>query len=140
MPYRSWEESAPGSEPEHPVTPTKASRNDGTSLADPDPAVPAALSEQEEVLGATKIRPPRHDLKYEVVQLWVTGEKAEKDEAVITTELEDSMREYMELSGQRKFLGHRSRPIDKGLWKIGRSHTDKRGVTNAISAVARSVS
>ena len=48
------------------------------------------------------IRPPRHVLKYEVVKRWVTGERAEQDHVVIETQLETLMREYMELSGQRK--------------------------------------
>ena len=46
-------------------------------------------------------------MKYEVVQRWVqrwvTGERAEKDKDVIKVELEDLMREYMELSGQKVF-------------------------------------
>ena len=74
------------------------------------------------------IRPPRHVLKYEVVKRWVTGEWAEKDEDVIKTELEVLMREYMELSGQRKYFGHKTLPTDKGLWKLRSSHTDRRGI------------
>ena len=68
----------------------------------PDFEIQAAWSDEEEELGAKKIRPPRHVLKYEVVQRWVTGERAEKDEDVITTELETLMREYVELSSQRQ--------------------------------------
>ena len=59
------------------------------------------------------IRPPRHVLKYEVVKRWVTGERAEQDHVVIETQLETLMREYMELSGQRKVFGHGTNPTDK---------------------------
>ena len=90
----------PVSEPEHPVTPTKPSRNDGSRRADPYAADPYRLSDEEEGLGATKIRPPRHVLTYEVVKRWVTGERAVLSEAQIQTELEDLMYEHMELSGQ----------------------------------------
>ena len=43
-------------------------------------------------------------MKYEVVKRWVTGERAEIDEDAIKTQLEDLMREYMELSCQRRIL------------------------------------
>ena len=113
MSCRPWEEPAPVSEPENPVTPTKSSRNDGASRAGPVAEDPFALSDEEEELGATKIRPPRHVLKYEVVKRWVTGERAEQDHVVIETQLETLMREYMELSGQRMFFGHGTNPTDK---------------------------
>ena len=124
MPSRPWEETAPVSEPEHIVTPTKPSRNDGASRAEPYPEDSFRLSDEEKGLGATKIRPPRHVLKYEVFQRWVTGERAEQDEDKIET----LMREYMELPCQRKFFGHRANPTYKGLWKLRRSHTDRRGI------------
>ena len=116
------------SEPAHPVTPSKPSRIDGTSRADTYAEDLYRLSDEEEGIGAKKIRPPRHVLKYEVFMCWVTGDRAELDEDVIQTELKDLMCEYMELSGQRKVFGHRSNPTDKGLWKLARSHTDKRGI------------
>ena len=49
MPCRAWEEAAPVSAPENPVTPTKTSRNDGASHADPYAADPYRLSDEEEV-------------------------------------------------------------------------------------------
>ena len=128
MSYRPWEEPTPVSEPENPITPTKPSRNDGASRADSDAEDPAAQSDEDEGIGAKKIRPPRHVLKYEVVKRWVTGDRAELDDDKINSELEDLMREHMKLSGQRKFFGHRSNPTDKGLWKLARYHTDKRGI------------
>ena len=76
MSCRPWEEPTPVSEPPHPVTPTKQSRNDGASRAHPDPEDPYRLSDEEEGIGAKKIRPPRHVLQYEVVKRWVTGERA----------------------------------------------------------------
>ena len=74
-------------------------------------------------------------MKYEVVKSWVTGERAEQleDEDEIGTELETLMRQYMEHSGQRKFFGHRTNLTDKELWKLGRSHTDKRGITYDVN-------
>ena len=63
MPSRPWEETAPVSEPEHIVTPTKPSRNDGASRADPYAADPYRLSDEEEGIGAKKPRPPRHVLQ-----------------------------------------------------------------------------
>ena len=80
MPCRPWEEEQQDPAPKHPVTPTKASRNDGASHADSDAEDPATHSEEEEELGAKKIRQPRHVLKYEVVKRWVTGERAVLDE------------------------------------------------------------
>ena len=76
MSCRPWEEPTPDSEPPHPVTLTKPSRNDGASHADSDAEDPDPRSDEEEELGATKIRPPRHVLTYEVVKRWVTGERA----------------------------------------------------------------
>ena len=128
MPYRPWEEPTPDSEPAHPVTPNKQYRNDGASRAHPDPEDPYRLSDEEEGIGAKKIRPPRHVLQYEVVKRWVTGDRAELDEDKIDAELVDLMRGHMELSGQRKFFGHKNNPTDKELWKLARFHTDKRGI------------
>ena len=130
MSYRPWEESTLDSQPPHPVTPTKPSRNDGASRAHPYPEDPYRLSDEEEGLGAKKPRPPRHVLKYEVVKRWVAqaGDRAELDDDKINSELEDLMREHMELSGQQKFFGHRINPTDKGLWKLVHYHTDKRGI------------
>ena len=74
------------------------------------------------------IRPPRHVLTYEVVKRWVTGERAVLSDTQIKTELEELMYEPMELSGQRKFFGHRSLSSDLGSWKLGRTHTNKHGI------------
>ena len=63
MSCRPCEEPTPVSELPHPVTPTKPSRNDGGSRADPDAADPYWLSDEEEGLGGKKIRPPRHVLR-----------------------------------------------------------------------------
>ena len=104
MSCRPWEEPTPESDLPPPVTPTKQSRNDGASHADPDAEDPDQQSDQEEELGATKIRPPRHVLQYEVVKRWVTGDKAELDNAAIEAELDEIMREHLELSGQKKVL------------------------------------
>ena len=68
-------------------------------------------------------------MKYEVVKHWVTGERAEKDEDVVKTELEDLMCEYMEFSGQRKVFWTEHVQPTKGSWKLGRSHTDKSHMT-----------
>jgi hypothetical protein len=125
MSCRPWEEPTPVSELPHPVTPTKPPPNDGASRADPYAADPYRLSDEEEGLGATKIRPPRHVLQYEVVKRWVTGEKALQSDAQIRAELEEEMYRHMELSGQRKFFGHRTLDTDLGSWKLGRSHTNK---------------
>ena len=67
MSYRLWVESAPVSAPDRPSSPTKPSRNDGGSHAGPDTGDPFRLSDEEEGLGTTKVRPPRHVLKCEVV-------------------------------------------------------------------------
>ena len=91
MPCRPEEQFAQGPETEHPVTPTKKSRNHGASHADPDAADPDRRSDQEEGLEAKKTRPPRHVLQYEVVKRWVTGERAVLSEAQIKTELEELM-------------------------------------------------
>ena len=125
MSCRPWEEPTPVSEPPHPVTPTKPSGNDGASRADPYAADPYRLSDEEEGVGAKKIRPPRHVLQYEVVKRWVTGERAIMSNEQIRAELEEIMYAHMEMSGQRKFFGHKTLPTDLGSWKLGRKHTDK---------------
>ena len=43
-------------------------------------------------------------LQYEVVNRWVTGERAIMSDEQIRAELEEIMYAHMELSGQRKFL------------------------------------
>ncbi len=48
MPCLPWEEEQLDPVPEHPVTPTKASRNDGASNADPVDEVLETESEREE--------------------------------------------------------------------------------------------
>ncbi len=78
--------------PEHPVTPTKPTRNDEASHADPDAEVLETESDREQDLGAKKRRPPRHVLKYVVVKRWVTGERAEMDKDLIQSELDAEMR------------------------------------------------
>ena len=103
MSCRPWEEPTPVSEPERPVTPTNL-------LAMTGPVVPIRIPKirivclMKEGLGATKVRPPRHVLKYKVVKRWVTGERAVLSEAQIKAELEELMQEHMELSSQKRFL------------------------------------
>ena len=147
MPYRPWEEATPDSEPPNPVSPTEPSRNDGVSRADPYAADPAAQSDEDEGLGAKKIRPPRHVLQYEVVKRWVTGDRAVLTEEQIDAELEDLMRKHMELSGQRKFLAtKRIQPTKDYGSSRARIPTNAASdmtfivVPCAIGAVARSVS
>ena len=94
MSSRPWEEPTADSEPPHPVTPTKPSGNHGASHADSDAADPDARSDEEEESGATKIRPPRHVLQYEVVKRWVTGERTVQDHKAIEAELDEIMREH----------------------------------------------
>ncbi len=79
MPWRTEDEFGQGPEPEHPVTPSKPTRNDGASHADPDAEGWETESEREEDLGAKMIRPPHHVSKCVVVKRWVTGERAEMD-------------------------------------------------------------
>ena len=50
---------------------------------------------------------------YEVVKRWVTCDRAEKDEDGIQVELELEMRQLMDLSGERKFPGHKALATDK---------------------------
>ena len=83
--------------------------------------------------------------KYEVVKRWVTGERAVQSREVINAELEELMREYFKLSGQRKFFGHKQRETDLGGWKFGRIPTNAASnltfivVHCAIGPVARIV-
>ena len=114
MSYRPWEEPTPVSEPPHPVTPTKPPPNDGASRAHPYPEDPYRLSDEEEGIGAKMPRPPRHVLQYEVVKRWITGERAIMSNEQIKAELEESMYEHMEMSGQRKVFGHITLDTDLG--------------------------
>ena len=67
MPRQSDEEDDAAPQPPILTTPTKVSRNDGASHADSDAEDPATHLEEEEELGAKKIRQPRHVLKYVVL-------------------------------------------------------------------------
>ena len=77
MPCRPWQEEQLDLVPEHPVTLTKPTRNDGASHADQDAEGRETESDREEDLGATKIRRARHVLQYVVVKRWATGERAD---------------------------------------------------------------
>ncbi len=77
MPCQPDEQEDQDSAPEHPVTPTKSTRNDGASHAGPNAEVQETESERDK---CKTIRPPRHILKYVVVKRWVTGIRAEMDE------------------------------------------------------------
>ena len=75
-------------------------------------------------------------MKYEVVKRWVTGDRAEKDDAEIQVELEIEMCNLMELSRQKSFPGHKALATDLGLWKLGSSHT----TSNMMCIVAEALS
>jgi hypothetical protein len=96
MPCRPWEDEQLDPAPEHPVTPTKPTRNDGASHAYPDAEGRKTESDREEDLVVKKIRQPRHVLKYVVVKRWVTGERAKMDEDQIRSELEAEMRHLID--------------------------------------------
>ena len=84
-----------GPEPEIPVTPTKSSRNDGACHDDSDAEDPDNPSGQLRNRGTI--------LAYEIVKRWVTGDRAEEDDVEIQVELENEMRNLMELSRQKTF-------------------------------------
>ena len=50
------------------------------------------------------------------------------DHKAIEAELDEIMREHLELSGQKKFCGFRTLNTDLGGWKFARTHTNKRSV------------
>ncbi len=127
LPCRPWEEEQLDPAPEHPVTPTKPTRNDGATHADPDAEVPDTETDREEDLGAKPIRLPRQVLKYVAVKRWITGKRAKVDEDQIRSELEAEMHHLMELSGQRTCFGHKTLPTDIIVLEA-RDHTDRRGI------------
>ena len=76
MPCRPQERFAQGPEPPNPVTPTESTGNDGAGHADPD----AENSDAESDLEAPQKQKRAHTvLSYEVVQRWVTGNRAVRD-------------------------------------------------------------
>ena len=84
MPCRPDETFAQGPEPPNPVMPTDSTGNDGAGHADPD----AENSDSESDLEAQqKQKRARTVLAYEVVQRWVTGDRAELTEQEIQAEL-----------------------------------------------------
>ena len=68
-----------GPEPEHPVTPTEPTCNDGAGHDDLDAEDPVDQLDDDEDL-APKDKRACHVLKYEVVKRWVTGDRSEKDD------------------------------------------------------------
>jgi hypothetical protein len=79
VPFQPSEREDQDPAPEHPVAPTKPTRNAGASHAGPNAEGPEIELEREEEIGAKKIRQPRHVLKYVIVERWVTGERAGMD-------------------------------------------------------------
>ena len=96
------------------MTPTKLTGNDGASHDDLD----AKYSESEGDLDKELPQKQKRTstvLAYEVVKRWVTGERAEKDDAGIQLELENEVHNLMELSRQKQFSSHKSLSSDLGL-------------------------
>ena len=125
MPCRPDETFAQGPEPPNPVMPSDSTGNDGAGHADPD----AENTDSESDLEAPqKQKRARTLLAYEVVQRWVTGDRAELTDQEIQTQLEVEASKLMELSGQKKFPCHKALDTDLGCWKLCRTHSDKRGV------------
>ena len=120
MPCRPGEEFAQGPEPPNPVMPTDSTGNAGAGHADPD----AENSDSESDLEAPqKQKRARTVLAYEVVQRWVTGDRAELTDQEIQGELVVEASKLMELSGQKKFPCHRALDSDLGCWKLCRTNT-----------------
>ena len=104
MPCNPEERFAQGPELPNPATPTKSTGNDGAGHAEPD----AENSDSESDLEAPqKQKRARTVLSYEVVQRWVTGDRAELTEQEIQAQLLVEACKLMELSGQRKFPCHK---------------------------------
>ncbi len=112
MPCLPWKDEQLDPAPEHPITPTKASGNDG--------AMQILLTKsrklnQNGMKSYVQKRSGHHVLKYEVTKCWVTGKRAEMDEEVIQSELDAARRELMELSRQRKLFDHKALPTNEGF-------------------------
>ena len=95
MPCRPEERSAQSPEQPNPVMTTESTGHDGAGHADPD----AENSDSESDLEAPqKQKRARTVLAYEVVQRWVTGDRAEFTEPEIQGELVVEASKLMELS------------------------------------------
>ena len=136
MPCRPDETFAQGPEQPNPAMPTDSTGNAGAGHADPD----AENTDSESDLKAPqKQKRARTVLAYEVVQRWVTGDRADLTEQEIQAQLVVEACKLMELSGQRKFPCHKALDTDLGGWKFARDHTDKRGVIFAVCGGAQRV-
>ena len=115
MPCRPDETFAQGPEPPNPVMPSDSTGNDGAGHPDPD----AENTDSESDLEAPqKQKRARTVLAYEVVQRWVTGDRAELTDQEIQAQLEQAACKLMELSGQKRFPCHKSLDSYIGVWTL----------------------
>jgi hypothetical protein len=90
---------------QNPVTPMKPPRNDGASHDNPDAEIPLTQSDEEEEdrPKQKRKRAPRVLATYEIVQRWLTGDRAEQSEVDIERENFENARRLMHLSGLKNF-------------------------------------
>ena len=99
------------------MTPTNSTCNDGAGHDEQDAEISESECDSGEDL-PQKQKWTHTVLAYEVAKRWVTGERAEKDEAEV----------QKTIPGQKTIPDHKSLSTNLGLWKHTRMLTDKRNV------------
>ncbi len=74
----------------------------------------------------------REILVWTTVKTWVTGERAQFEDADIKYQLELAVREIMTESGIVKLPGHKDNKTDLGMFKKNQSHTNYCGIKHVV--------
>jgi hypothetical protein len=127
MPCRSDEEEAQIQEPPNPVTPTKPQHNDGACHNKSDAEIPLTGSNEEEEERPKQKRKcaPRVLAIYEVIQRWVTSNKATQPEEDIEREIFENAKRIMHLSGLEKQTCHKVLDTDLYAWRKAGTHSSR---------------
>ncbi len=128
VPCRPWEEDVQITgllpNPALPVTPTKPPGNDGAYHDNSDAGRSVTESDEEVELLPNKKR--KHVLAtYEVVQRWVTGDRAKQPEEGIERRILEHARLLMHLSRLKELPCHKSLQTNIYLWKRAGRYTSR---------------
>ena len=131
MPCRSDKEFAQGPDEPNAVTPPRRRTNDGAGRDKSDVEI-SDENDEHEVANPEKTKRVRELLSWTTVKTWVTGERAQFEDADIQYQLEIAAREIMNESGIVKLPGHKDNKTDLGMFKKNQSHTNHWGIKHVV--------